>query len=341
MMPLTMRRSKSRGWPLWLMAALVGLALPAQALPTEILVTPFEESARKRPVRLVPRIESRIAAKLSAVSPERLRALFDVTQLDAEAIEPAGVRRRAAEEEVDYLLFGRWALDTDSGAPRSVIELELRSGHSGGTAQRYALHLDAIRASGSEIEAEVTRVAEAMLDDLGLAEAPAPVAAGPSAPEEGERGRGKRGDFLKVERDQPIEINSEDLELRANGDMKRLIFRRDVSVVQGEMEMHAGYLEASYPNGASQPSRLDAREQVLLREGDLEVHCREATYLREDERVICRGDALLVQGCDIVRGSRIEFHIQEERVEVTGAASVVLQLDESLEAPECGRGGAG
>ncbi|MDP6978171.1 MAG: LptA/OstA family protein [Myxococcota bacterium] len=328
-------------------AAFLGWSLTAGAIEPvaedvpSILVAPFVAGAPVEPPAVAPRVESRLAARFVGLAEGRGRAAYDVTRAEAVELEADEVRSRAKEEGADYVLVGRWLPAAERDAEAGVLlNLELRSGHSGATEQRYTLRFEAGEPTPDALEAEVSRVALAMIDDLGLVEPLAPVASGPG--DESPPAKRKRTDFLRVERDQPIEINSEDLELRAIGKTKHLIFRREVKVVQGDMQMFAGYLEAFYPEGASQPDRLDAREAVRLREGDLEVRCREATYLRDEERVICKGDALLVQGCDEVRGHEIEFHIEEERVEVKGAASVVLHLEEEEEGDDrCAGGGAG
>ena len=56
---------------------------------------------------------------------------------------------------------------------------------------------------------------------------------------------------MSVARDQPIQINAEQLELLAEGDTKHLVFSDSVEVIQGEMRLFAGHLEAFYPEGAS------------------------------------------------------------------------------------------
>lgn len=324
--------------------AIIGAA-SADVEPPAVLVEPFPQSGVAAS-SWSPRLEARLAAKFDVVAQGKARSIYDVTTTEAGRLEADDVRERAAGKHAQYVVVGQWAALArgDDGLEAAV---ELRSGHSGAAEYRYRLHWDAREPSPQAIDAEVERVALAMVDDLGVLPAPAPVASespgepaqGDSAPEPAPA-RGKRTDFLSVKRDEPIEINSEDLELRAMGDTKHLIFNRDVNVVQGDMHMYAGRLEAFYPDGASQPDRLDAHEAVRVVERDLEVRCREATYLRNDELVICRGDALLVQGCDEVRGREIEFHIAEDRVEVKGAASVVLRLD-SEDDPECMPGDAG
>ncbi|MCH7601124.1 MAG: hypothetical protein IH881_00635 [Myxococcales bacterium] len=163
-------------------------------------------------------------------------------------------------------------------------------------------------------------------------ESPAAVAAAPETSKlPSPTTLGSRTNFLKVSRDEPIEIVSDELEVVAVGDARKFTFTNHVHVVQGDMQLFAGHLEAIYPAGASQPERLDARRNVRLLEGDLEVRCNEVTYLREDGLVICRGDALLLQGCDEVRGEQIEFYLDQERVKVLGAASVLLRFERDVE----------
>ncbi|MCP4035775.1 MAG: hypothetical protein GY733_02470 [bacterium] len=310
-------------------AALVAVTpVSAEYEVPAVLVEHFP-AAVSAPPDWTPRLEARFAAKFDVVAQGRARSIYDVTTQQAHRLEADDVRERAVARQAQYVVVGQWA-DSPEGVAGLDALIELRSGHSGAAEHRYRFHWDASRPTPEAIDAELERVALAMVDDLGVIPAPAAVAsaADHAKPEpELEPETGKRTDFLSVSRDEPIEINSEDLELRAMGETKHLIFRRDVVVVQGELRMYAGHLEAFYPKGASQPDRLDAREAVRVVEGDLEVRCREATYLRDEELVICRGDALLLQGCDEVRGREIEFHIVEERVEVKGAASVVLRLD--------------
>jgi len=64
---------------------------------------------------------------------------------------------------------------------------------------------------------------------------------------------------------------------------------------------------------------------VEVRQGERRAHCKQATYLREEQVVICTGDALLLQNCDEVRGDKIEFDLDAERVRVVGAASILIQ----------------
>jgi lipopolysaccharide export system protein LptA len=78
---------------------------------------------------------------------------------------------------------------------------------------------------------------------------------------------------------------------------------------------------------------------------DRQASCDNATYLRADALITCTGRAELRQGCDVVRGRRITFDLDRDRVRVEGAASVVIHPDADEEgagagATSCGEDGA-
>jgi lipopolysaccharide export system protein LptA len=313
----------------------------------KILVASFQGVPSASAPQL-PNFEARFAAQFEIVAEGRAKALVDANGRSDASLEANDIRLLAGDADATFVLVGEWrpAKASTDGARDLEIALELRSGHSGATEHRYRLVWDS-SSQGAEA-AEMERVAQAMLQDLQLSPEPAggaQVAASGDVldsptQKNGNHERGKRTDFLTVKRDQPIQINSEQLELLTEGDAKRLIFSDEVQVVQGEMQLFAGHLEAFYPEGASQPEKLKASQNVRMIEGDLEVHCLEATYLRDEGLVICRGNALLVQGCDEVRGKEIVFHLDEERVKINGAASVVLHLEQD-DAPACDSGDEG
>ena len=130
-----------------------------------------------------------------------------------------------------------------------------------------------------------------------------------------------------VGRDDPISIKSDELDVLSEGGGRRLIFSRNVDVVQGDIRLRADRLEAIYPEGGSQPDRLTATGHVTVRQKDRTARCQTATYVRADQTILCRGQAEVVQGCDRVRGREIEFDLEHDRVRVNGGASVVIQPD--------------
>jgi lipopolysaccharide export system protein LptA len=113
--------------------------------------------------------------------------------------------------------------------------------------------------------------------------------------------------------DEPISIKSDELEVLSEDGGRRLVFSRNVVVVQGDMRLRANRLEAVYPQGASQPESLHATGSVFVNQGDREARCQEATYVRTSDTIVCRGNAEVVQGCDRVRGREIEFDLATVR----------------------------
>ena len=319
----------------WLAAFASGPANAMAASPSragslsQIIVTPFVEPTTS--INAVStQFESQFASRLEAAAPGRVAARLSTASPRQVPLEARDVRDLGATESASYVVVGAWLPESGANAdPTREALIELRSAHSGATHSRYRFVASGDPAGGDARDAEVDRIAIAMVHDLGAepeTETLASVAT-PGPASSSEPSTRKRNDFLSVDGDEPIEINSQELELIAEGPVKHLIFTSSVEVVQGDMKLFAGRLEAIYPDGASQPDRLDARQNVRVLDGNVEVRCIEATYLRKEEIVICKGDALLLQGCDEVRGSEIEFRIREERVKVTGAASVVLRLD--------------
>ena len=88
-------------------------------------------------------------------------------------------------------------------------------------------------------------------------------------------------------------------------------------------------LGASYRKGESEPRELVADGSVQIVQDDRRAKCDHALYVRESNRLTCRGRAELVQGCDVVRGESIEFDLAGEQARVEGAASIVIQPEEA------------
>ncbi len=288
-----------------------------------IAVAPFVSEDGVRP--LDPDIATRLATSLAEqshwiVSPK-------ASGLPV-AEEPAAgrIRKWADRIGVAAIVVGRSARD------ETVVDL--RSGHSGSSLSQYPISTDQPEA---KIDARVSEVAALVLADFKSSrpadELPSVTAASPTANGDSDSA------FGLFTSDKPIRIDSEQLEVVSEGESRRLIFTDDVRVVQGEARLFASQLEAFYPPGSSQPQRLEASGDVKVFEGGREVRCMRATYFREDGVIRCVGDAILIQGCDEVRGTRIDFDLNRESVKVLGAASVVLRPDSETTA-DCATGGA-
>lgn len=248
------------------------------------------------------------------------------------------MRQWADRNSVDRVVVGRTARRPAGGVD---VQVELRSGHSGAAEADYQLEAESepelsaavgelavlILADAAEASGGVERAVEgdAEADALPPVGTPASTARTPKASSESDDGRMA---LLPGERsDDPISINSDELEVLPQDGGRRLVFSRNVVVVQGDIQLRANRLEAIYPQGASQPDSLHATGSVFVNQGDREARCDDATYVRLSDTIFCRGKAEVVQGCDRVRGREIAFDLANDRVRVSGAASVVIQND--------------
>jgi lipopolysaccharide transport protein LptA len=140
----------------------------------------------------------------------------------------------------------------------------------------------------------------------------------------------------RFDRKEPLSIRSDELEAAPDASgQRRLVFAGHVKAEQGDLSLVADRLEAVYRAGASEPHLLQARGHVTIQQGSRTARCAEATFHRDQDRVVCTGQlAEIEQGCDSVRGPRITFDLGSERLEVEGGADVSLR-------PDCAKGAAG
>lgn len=249
----------------------------------------------------------------------------------------ADVRKWADLNGVDRVVVGS-AVRAERGGLN--VDVELRSGHSGAAEAEYRLE----PSSDPDVPGAVSKLATLILADLADVEPePAlPAVGAPRAGVESKTGSSKAskadddgGDdeggvslMPGVRNDDPISINSEELEVVPLDGGRRLVFSRNVRVVQGDIHLRADRLEAIYPQGESRPERLVAEGHVAVEQGERNAKCEQATYERKLQTIVCRGKAEVVQGCDRVRGREIEFDLEQERVRVRGAASVLIRPDD-------------
>lgn len=141
------------------------------------------------------------------------------------------------------------------------------------------------------------------------------------------------GDF---DRRAPVVIRADELEAVERDDRRELVFRRNVQVTQGTLQLEAGELSAMYPSGSSQPTRLEARGGVVVREGTREARCERVVYDRPARRLDCFGKASMQDGDDRIEGGSIGFDLARRSVAVGGGTEVVFE-PRSLQPGEDGK----
>jgi lipopolysaccharide transport protein LptA len=285
-----------------------------------IAVAPFalDESLAESGLDLAGALAERLAARPlgRVVLPSELGVV-------AEARPPAQrIRDWAEQAQVDAVVVGSVGRAGDGQVEAWV---ETRSGHTGAVEERYRIE----PTSEWDLDEQVEQLATRILSDLGYeglaGDALPPVGAtGAAEPAKDEE---KDEDTLlgRLRSDEPVSIESDEIEIVDRAGLRHLVFRREVKVVQGDVTLLTDHLEAFYPEGASQPDRLEATGNVRVRQGDRSARCESATYLRQEQVVVCRGQAEILRECDRVRGGEIRFDLERDTVRVVGAASVVLQ----------------
>lgn len=306
--------------------------LARAAQPLRIAVTPFVGEAAQFPAAqtLAGRLAQRPIERLIAPDSFVTQAIFDP--------RAALVRQWAYNAAVDTVIVGRVrVLPELRNGQGWRVETVLRSGHSGAEFARQTVEV----ASRSDFDASIEQLAVAILEDLGYREVeasrsepmrdprspePTVLAASEASPKAGpDRDADTKLAFANLDRKMPIEIRAEEAEIIDRGEGRKLIFQRNVRVRQGDVSLESDHLEADYRKGQSEPDRLIASGSVRVEQGKRRARCDRAEYLRLEERLICKGHAELIQGCDIVRGEWIEFDLAGSRARVKGGASVVIR----------------
>ena len=295
------------------LALLLGLGPATEAEPStgvSIGVALFERVAP--PGVVLPELSSLLARRLATLGVDRVvgpEALGATMGAEPDAAE---VQSWAAQAEVGTLVVGRL---TQIGDQLSV-DVRLRSGASGEVTGTYIAEIQ----SPERIEPAIEGLAEEIVEAVVALEQSRESLA--SRPPMSARDRfGLRG-FAK---DAPLTILSDSLDAFQDGGQRRLVFTKHVRVTQADLTVTADRLEAIYPENSSQPDRLVAEGRVVVVRGAQEARCDRAIYWRTQSRLVCRGDAELRDGDDLLRGEQIEFNLDLEHVAVSGGASVVTR----------------
>jgi lipopolysaccharide transport protein LptA len=296
-------------------------AAEPDAAPIKIGVAPFEGVFP--PGGEVPDLATLLADRLGTrgvgriVGPAQLGADPDPEPQDAE------VKGWAEGAQLETIVVGR---TTRIGEQLSV-DVHLRSGATGGVVGTYVAEI----VRPGELEAAVDRLAVEVIEGtMGLrsGEGPPAVATAPSrAPE----ARAEKAPFGFGGGDAPLSIESEELEAYQKEGARRLLFRKNVRVKQGDLRLTSAALEAVYPADSSQPDRLTATGNVILVQGTRNARCDTAIYDRASAELTCRGSAVYREGDNRLSGDVIEIDLTTERVRVTGSAAVLIEPEDSGE----------
>ncbi len=152
-----------------------------------------------------------------------------------------------------------------------------------------------------------------------------------------ERAQGRGGGPFSLgafDRNAPVVIRADELEASERSGRRVLVFRRNVEVQQGSLQLRAASLSAVYPPDSKQPSRLEAEGGVVVSEGRREARCDRVVYDRLAQRLDCLGHASLRDGDDRVAGDSIRFDLERRSVRVQGGTELWFEPPEAQSVEE-------
>lgn len=299
-----------------LAAGLSAGAVRAAEAELSVGVAAFETQAAAGAA--VPDVATLLADRLGTRGVARI---VGPAQLGAEAdidAAPEQVKGWAEAAGVDSVLVGR---TTRVGDALSV-EVRLRNGESGEAIRSFVQEIPTPPDLETSLDILVGRVLEA-----AAAPEPEPAVAAKDAPADSEQ-ESPFG-FKTWNSDEPLKINSDQLEAVQKEGRRKLVFRNNVHVQQGDLSIRCGLLEAFYPQDANQPDRLVARGNVRMEQTseDQSASCDLAVYDRSRDHFTCKGNASFRDGDNTLRGTEIHVDLAKETVAVKGGAELFIHPD--------------
>jgi len=132
-----------------------------------------------------------------------------------------------------------------------------------------------------------------------------------------------------IDRDHPLQVDADRLD--AFNDKQTVIFSGNVVASQGGRMIHSDFLTIYYKNDkkvSRQPSALDkksgniekieAKGHVTVVEGERTATGNFAVFEQDAQKITLTGDAVLKEGENIIKGSKVIIFLQENRGVVEG-----------------------
>lgn len=115
----------------------------------------------------------------------------------------------------------------------------------------------------------------------------------------------------------PIDVVAD--RLSADNTRDAVTFDGNVVARQGDVTMYADRLSAEYDRRTKAMERIEAEGNVRFVQGDREARAPRATFYNLEQRVVLTGGASLRQGENTLQGGAITIFLRENRAVVTGS----------------------
>ncbi len=125
----------------------------------------------------------------------------------------------------------------------------------------------------------------------------------------------------------PVDIRSD--ELTVHQKKHKAVFSGNVRAVQGELVINCKQLAVFYA-GNNDSQANDGEITKMVFSGDVSIeqkarkgHCEKAVYHRPDSRIVCTGNAWVVEGNNRIEGVKIEYLLKKDEVKVTKPKAII------------------
>jgi lipopolysaccharide export system protein LptA len=103
------------------------------------------------------------------------------------------------------------------------------------------------------------------------------------------------------------------------------VFEGTVVATLEDITIHSDRMTIYYDRSSGSIKRIHATGGVKVHRDDSVIFSRDATYLGDEEKIIFTGEPKLVDGENVVTGTRIIYFLKDDRAIVEGSR-VVLKL---------------
>lgn len=137
---------------------------------------------------------------------------------------------------------------------------------------------------------------------------------------------------FQAQSNDPIEVNSENLEVYEEGDQRVTVFSGGVVVTRGNTTLKAASIKLFSPlstTTADAFTRIEAEGKIWVNSGDQTVTGQTAVVDMSARTITVSGGVVLTQGTNILTGTRLVVNLATGRARVEGSTRGVFSPGET------------